>query len=147
VAAEKVTTSDEMEGGVLSKESEEVEKKIKKKKRSIEEEEEDERDERELAEIVAMHKEQDEEEYRYSVLKAEESDIESERMSSMFIGDQRRAKEGWLKAWTRTYDIPAASLSLFARSTLLPRCRGVITAEDAEEANNNNVIFIYSCDT
>jgi hypothetical protein len=119
-AAERVTTSDNMEEVALNKESEETEKKIKKKKKSMEEEEE-ERDERELAEIAAMHKEQDEEEYGDSVLEAEESDIESERMSPMFIGDQRRAKEGWLKAWTRTYDIPAASLSLFARSMLLPR--------------------------
>jgi hypothetical protein len=73
-------------------------------------------------------------------LYAEESDIGSERMSPMFIGDPRRAKERWLKAWTRTYDIPAASLSLFARSTLLPPCRGVTTAEDSEEANEILVV-------
>ena len=96
VAAEKVTTSGETEGGVLSKESEEVEKKIKKKKRTIEE------DERETAEIAALLKEQDNEDYEDLVLEGEESDAGSERMSPMFIGDPRRSKEGWLKAWTRT---------------------------------------------
>ena len=53
----------------------------------------------------------------------------------MFIGDSRRSKEGWLKAWTRIYDVPAASLSLHARSILIPPCRGVIIVgeEDANE--------------
>jgi hypothetical protein len=45
-------------------------------------------------------------------------------MISVFIGDSRRSKEEWLKAWTRTYDISSANLSLFARSTLIPPCRG-----------------------
>jgi hypothetical protein len=138
LAAEKVATSGEMEVGVLNKETEEVEKKIKKKKRTIEEEEED---ERETAELTALIKEQDNENYEDAALDAEESDIGSERMSPMFIGDPRRAKEGWLKAWTRTYDIPAASLSLFARSTLIPPCRGVTTAGE-EEANEILIVGI-----
>jgi hypothetical protein len=113
-----------MEGGVSSKEFEEVEKKIKKKKWTVEEEEED---ERETTELTALLKEQDREDYENAALDAKESEM----MNPMFIGDPRRAKKEWLKAWTRTYDIPSASLSLFARfATLIPPCRGVTIAGD-----------------
>jgi hypothetical protein len=53
-------------------------------------------------------------------------------MVSAFLGDARRSKEGWLKAWAKTYDLPAASLSLFARSTLIPPCRGVAIVGDSD---------------
>jgi hypothetical protein len=106
---------------------EEQETKIKKKRRTEEEEDED---RRETAELQAELKEQD----RLEMLLAEDSDEEDDVMVSAFLGDPRRSKEGWLKAWTRTYDIPSASLSLFARSTLIPPCRGV-TIEGDPEAN------------
>jgi hypothetical protein len=129
LTAEKVTTAGEIELPGGGEEVEDNERKIKKKKRTEEEEEED---ERETAELLASLKEQDRLDYDDEALDAEESDTEVRMMISAFIGDARRSKEGWLKAWTRTYDIPSASLSLFARSTLIPPCQGVTIEGDPE---------------
>jgi hypothetical protein len=68
------------------------------------------------------------------MLDVQESASESELTSREFHGDPRRAKECWLKAWLDTYEVPAASLSLFARYTLIPACRGV-TISKIPEAN------------
>jgi hypothetical protein len=73
--------------------------------------------------------EQDRLEYENEMLLAEEEDGS---MVSAFLGDARRSKEGWLKAWAKTYDPPAASLSLFARATLIPPCRGVAIEGDTD---------------
>jgi hypothetical protein len=135
LAAEKVATASESELPGGEEEMEEHERKIKKKKRTEEEEEEEEEeDRRETDELLASLKEQDRLEYEDEMLDLEESDGEDRVMVSTFLGDAKRSKEGWLKAWTRTYDIPSASLFLFARSTLIPSCRG-LTIEGDLEAN------------
>jgi hypothetical protein len=122
LAAEKVVAMSE---GELLEESEgedEHEVKIKKKRRIIEEEEED---RRETAILQAELQEQDRMEYEDEMLLAEDSEEEDDIIMPALIGDVRRSKEGWLRAWARTYDLPAASLSLFARAVLIPPCRGV----------------------
>jgi hypothetical protein len=92
-----------------------------------------------MAEVRALLKEQDRQDYEDAALDAEESDTENETMSAVFIGDSRRSKEGWLKAWARMYGIPSVILSLFARSTLIPPCRGVTIMGDPE-ANEKLVV-------
>jgi hypothetical protein len=56
------------------------------------------------------------------MLELEESEAECESMSREYNGDPRRTKVEWLKAWLKIYEVPAASLSLFARSALIPAC-------------------------
>jgi hypothetical protein len=73
-------------------------------------------------------------EYEDEMLLVEDSEEKDEVIVPAFLGDVRRSKEGWLKAWARTFDLPAASLSLFARAVLIPPCRGV-TVEGALDAN------------
>jgi hypothetical protein len=113
---------------------EEEETKIKKKRRI----EEDEEEERELTEARALLKQQ-EEDFDDAMLELEESESESESMSRKYHGDHRRTKVEWLKAWLETYEVPAANLSLFARSTLIPACRGV-TISGIPEVNEILVV-------
>jgi catalase len=80
--------------------AEEEERKIKKKKKS-EEEEEDDRAEAK-AEVRALLKERDRLDYEDAMLDVGESESENESMSREFLGDQRKAKDRWLKAWIPT---------------------------------------------
>jgi hypothetical protein len=131
LAAEKMMAASESELPEVQDGIEERETQVKKKKRTEEEEEED---RRETAILQADLREQDRLEYEDEMLLAEDSEEEDVSVGSAFLGDARRSKAEWLKAWARTYVIPSASLSLFARSTFLPLCRGV-TVEGDPEAN------------
>jgi hypothetical protein len=129
LAAEKMAAASESELLEEPDVEEEHEMKIKKKKRTEEEEEED---QRETAILQAELREQDRLEYEEDMLLVEDSEEEDEVIVPAFLGDARRSKEGWLKAWTKTYDLPAASLSLFARAVLIPPCRGVAIEGDLD---------------
>ena len=113
LAAEKVAAASENELLEEPEVEEERETRIKKKKRTGEEEEED---RWETAVLQAELREQDRLEYEDEMLLVEDSEEEDKVIVPAFLGDARRSKEVWLKAWAKTYDLPAASLSLFARS-------------------------------
>jgi hypothetical protein len=115
---------------------EERETKIKKKRRTEEEEEED---RLETAILQGEPREQDRLEYEDALLVMEVSDEEDGVMVLVPREEPRRSKEGWMKAWTRTFDCHPARLSLFAMSTLLPPCRGVTVAG---EPRSNEILIV-----
>jgi hypothetical protein len=126
-AAERVTTSDNLEKVVFNKESEETEKRIKKKRRSLEEEEEEKNEaSRKMAASQVERRERNHRGSEEARVMMEVSDEEEDSVKLPPREEPRRSRAGWMKAWTATFDGHPTCLSLFAMATLLPPCRGVI---------------------